>query len=349
MPGKVSTNQEGVHGTESSLAYAPPDSLVATFGAPLMVYKARAPIIGKGNQSPPSAISKGIPPGGKVDTEMKLDGVPDWAQTILKDYANGGISKVEASSKAASMGVNITPYMDRSNLPATTADILGVGGVANSKGNTSLPDVVGIMRSGKSMAVGDVIEAVLGQIPGVKGDTVSLEDSLSDLSLDKAIGKDGTIESAELLSAVMERAGLHLPEGVMQVKGDTVSLDIDKALDKAIDKAVSFVGDMDPILKVDRLLKLVGADTPLTNLLNDLAACAKSWINIRAILKLPDIALDSISGKIGKITLPGIDLDFLKGWSLCGTANKGGPILWDGVKEGQGGYKGTISDGSQLA
>ena len=352
IPGKVSTNQEGVRGTESSLAYAPSDSLVATFGAPLMVYKSRAPMLGKGG-SPSSTsstpIDKGTPPGGKVDTEMKLNGVPDWAQSIIRDYANGNISKAEASSKASSMGINITPYMDRSNFPATTADILGVGGVANSKANPSLEKVISIMGSGKSMAVGDVLEAVLGQIPGVKGDSISLKDALNDMGMSKAVGKDGTLESAELLSIVMERAGLHLPEGLMTVDKDKVHLDVDKVMDKAIDKAISFLGSTDPILKVDRLLKLVGAGTPLTNLLNDLAACAKSWINIRAILKLPDIALDSISGKIGKITLPGIDLDFLKGWSLCGTANKAGPIKWDGVKEGQGGYNGTITDGSQSA
>jgi hypothetical protein len=356
LSGKVALNQEGVRGTEGGVAYAPPDPLVATFGAPLNIYKGRAPVLGQ--KKPPATksssntggdgaptrgpVSKGSIPGGLVSAEIKQDRISAEAQALLQGYASGTITKAEAASRAAALGSNITPYMDRSNTPATMADLLGVGGIASGKAPSSISDVIGLISSGKSMAVGDVLEAVIGQIPGVKGENVSLSQALQDMGMGKVVGKDGTLESAELLSIAMDKAGLKLPEGMLKMEGDKISIDMDKALDKALDKAVSFLGDMDPIMKVDKLLKLVGLGTPITNLLNDLAACAKSWINIRAILKLPDIALDSMSGKIGKIAIPGLDLSFLKNWSLCGGKEKG-PVLWDGVKPGQGGYTG---DGS---
>lgn len=349
LSGKVALNQEGISGTDGSITHAPTDQLSATFGAPLMVYKGRAPVLGMkksgtANSSSNSAIpplTKGAKPGTpSVSMEMKLDGVSTEAQDVLRSYAGGSITKVEALSIASSMGVDITPYMDRSNQVATLADTLGVRGTAASNSTPSLTEVVAMLTGGKSMAVGDVIESVVGQIPGIKGEYVSLEQALSDLGLGSAVGKDGTLESAELLSMVMEKAGLHLPPGMVKMDGDTVSIDVDSALDAALDKAVSFLGDLDPILRVDKLLKLVGLGTPLTNLLNDLAACAKSWINIRSILKLPDIALNSISGKVGKVAVPGLDLDFLKDWSLCGGKKKAEPILWDGVERGQKGYEG---------
>ncbi|WOL31310.1 hypothetical protein [Microcoleus phage My-WqHQDG] len=357
LSGKVALNQEAVRGTDGQVTHAPQDGANAVFGACLNIYSGRAPELGhpkpppkppgsksststSGGTIPRNPVSKGSPPGGTVDIEIKQDRISAEAQALLQSYASGTISKAEATSRAAALGSNITPYMDRSNTPATMADLLGVGGVANGKSPPSLSDVIGLISGGKSMAVGDVLEAVMGQIPGVKGENISLSQALQDLGLGKSIGKDGTLESAELLGMAMDKAGLKLPDGMLKVEGDTVSIDMDKAVDKAIDKAVSFLGDIDPIMKVDKLLKLVGLGTPITNLLNDLAACAKSWINIRAILKLPDIALDSISGKIGKITIPGLDLDFLKNWSLCGGGKKKGPILWDGVKPGQGGYTG---------
>lgn len=344
LSGKVALNQEGISGTDGSTTHAPTDQLSATFGAPLMVYKGRAPVLGMkksgtsstGNTSPP--LTKAAKPGtASISTEMKLDSVSTEAQDVLHSYSAGNLTRADALSMAAS----IAPYMDRSNFPATLGDTLGVRGTATSTATPSLTDVIGILTSGKSMAVGDVVEAVVGQIPGVKGESVSLEQALNDIGLAGAVGKDGTLESAELLGMVMERAGLRLPEGMVKMDGDTVSIDVDSALDTALDKAKSFLGDLDPIMKVDKLLKLVGLGTPLTNLLNDLAACAKSWVNIRAILKLPDIALDSISGKIGKIEVPGLDLDFLKDWSLCGGGKKKpAPILWDGVQQGQNDYEG---------
>jgi hypothetical protein len=346
LSGKVALNQEGVSGTDGSTTHAPTEQLSATFGAPLMVYKGRAPVLGmkKSNTSTNTSptLTKAAKPGtSSVSTEMKLDGVSTEAQDILDSYAAGTLTKADALTRASSMGVNIASYMDRSDLPATLADTLGVSGTATSNGTPSLTNVISILTGGKSMAVGDVIEAVVGQVPGIKGESVSLEQALNDLGLGSAVGKDGTLESAELLGMVMQRAGLHLPEGMVKMDGDTVSIDVDSALDAALDKAKSFLGDLDPIMKVDKLLKLVGLGTPLTNLLNDLAACAKSWVNIRAILKLPDIALNSVSGKVGKIQVPGLDLGFLKDWSLCGGGKKkAGPILWDGVQQGQAGYEG---------
>lgn len=362
LSGKVALNQEGVSGTDGGITHAPTDQLSATFGAPLMVYKGRAPVLGMKKEGSPASsrhpAGKGAVPGMSVDVEMKLDGISKEAQDILHSYSAGTITRADAISTSSAMGVNIAPYMDRSNLPPTLADSLGVGSAATAKSMPSLTDVVGILTSGKSMAVGDVIESVVGQIPGVKGESVSLEQALNDLGLGSAVprsgpsifdavGKDGSLESAELLGIAMERAGLHLPGGMVKVDGDTVTLDIDTALDAALDKAAAFLGDLDPIMKVDKLLKAVGMGTPLTNLLNDLSACAKSWINVRAILKLPDIALNSISGKIGKVAIPGLDLDFLKDWSLCGgKVKKAAPILWDGVQPGQGGYEG---DGTTAA
>lgn len=359
LSGKVALNQEGISGTDGASTHAPTDQVSATFGAPLMVYKGRAPVLGMKKSGSSSSSNSGIPPLAKgaksgtssVSMEMKLDGVSNEAQDVLRSYAAGSLTKADALSMASSLGSNISPYMDRSNFPATLGDTLGVRGTAASSSVPSLSDVIEILTGGKSMTVGDVIESVVGQIPGVKGESISLEQALQDIGLGSAVprsgpgtfdavGKDGTLESAELLSIAMEKAGLYLPEGMIKMDGDTVSIDVDSALDATLDKAVSFLGDLDPIMKVDKLLKLVGLGTPLTNLLNDLAACAKSWVNIRSILKLPDIALDSVSGKIGKIQVPGLDLDFLKDWSLCGSKQKASPILWDGVQQGQKGYEG---------
>jgi hypothetical protein len=343
ISGKVALDQEAVSGTDASKVSTPLDKPVATFGAPLMIYKDRAPVLGLPDPpKKPSPVRKGTAPGNEVDNEMAADGVPQNVQALLKDYVGGALSKADTLSIASSMGVNLSPYMDRSNLPATMADILGVGAVTGmGKTPLSLETALQVLTGAKSNSIGDVIEAVLGQVPGINGESISLQQALQDIGLGVAVGKDGTLESAELLGALMEKAGIFLPEGVMEVKGDTVTLDVDKVMDGVIDKAVSFLGDMDPILKADRLLKLIGMNTPLTNLLNDLSECAKAWVNIRAILKLPDIALDSISGKIGKIRLPGLDMDFLRDWSLCGGGSKKGqPILWDGVQQGQKGYQG---------
>jgi len=363
ISGKVAVDQVGVNGNDGDKKQTSSTALTATFGAALMVYKTRAlelkglpkptsTVSASNERSEPGStgpISKGATTGeGWVDAALKAGGASKDVIATLADYASGNISKAEATSLGFAKGIALTQYMDSSNLPSTKAEQLGVGGIANTSAPSSLVDVIALISGGKSMAVGDVLESVLGQIPGVKGETISLQQAMQDLGLGKAVGKDGTLESAELLGIAMDKVGLKLPEGMLTVKGDVVSIDVDKSLDKALDKAASFLGDLDPIKKVDRLLKVIGMGTPLTNLLNDLVACAKSWINVKAILKLPDIALDSITGKIGKIVLPGLDLDFLKDWSLCGKGKKG-PILWDGVEQGQGGYKGTLSDGATTA
>ena len=350
VPGGVASNIEGVSGTGNSVkpSYASQNVGNVTFGAALGIFSNRCP--------QPDGIPNPAPSGpthkkedgtaGKLPTntspihkakpltikhEMVQAGVSKEGQDILSKHLEGSITKDEAIAMASDIGDNISPYIGRDDYPITQADRLGVGGILRGRPHTSIPDVIKLLTSGKSMGVEDVLELVMGKIPEVKRGELSVARAMHDLGLGKVMNKDGSIDIANVLSVAMDRAGLKLPEGVLKVDKGTVSIDLDKQVDKAIDKAVSFLGDMDPLLKVDKILKTIGMGTPLTDLLNDLSACAKSWINIRAALKLPTIK-----------TGINISKDILKGWSLCGKdKGKKKPLLWDGVKPGQGGYTGS--------
>lgn len=301
-------------------------------------------------------------------------------QEVMNNYALGQVTKQEAQQQVIQGGFPVDVFnslvdSDAMFNIAPMVQMIGgldVGKVANP---TNTPNHY---QAGLTGLISGLLNDQIPQVMSASGGDGVFE-AITQLAkqvgidatpLAQLIGPGGEVNERQLVESVLGK--LNLPSGVevkttKGIDGEyQLELNANGLLEEHLGKLTEMVGGMGPLKKVYGILDQLGIGEGLqgqvSKLLDQVMSCATNWLNLKAIIGLPEIDLGnlqslfpkSIAGvpvgdaqdlmksigvnnpmelasMLGDITkmdlsnLPDMALKLLKGWGLCKGGGGKGP------------------------
>ena len=300
-------------------------------------------------------------------------------QEIMNDYSTGGITKGQAQERVVQKGVPVDVFnsmVDSDSMFDISPFMRAMGGV--DVGKVIKPsNIPNQSQAGLSGLVGGLLNNQIPEVMKASGGEgvyeaitqLAKQAGVDPTPLTQLIGPGGQVDEGQLVEGLLGKLNLPSGVGLKTTKGADgkyqLEVNANALLEEHLSKVTDMLGGMGPLKKVYGVLDQLGIGDGLQGqvgkLLEQVMSCATNWLNLKAVIGLPEIDLGNLqtlfpksiagvpvqdaqdlmktigvnnpmelAGMLGDITkmdlsnLPDVALKLLKGWGLCKGKGGGG-------------------------